>query len=63
MLDEFLKTTEDRIRITLKILYKLYKLITKIPSKPFLRIEGALSFPLKFPISFGEKAGINYSLA
>ena len=53
MLDEFLKTTEDRIRITLKILYKL---ITKIPSKPFLRIEGALSFPLKFPISFGEKA-------
>jgi hypothetical protein len=52
MLDEFLKTTEDRIRITLKILYKL---ITKIPSKPFIRIEGGLRFPLKFPMSFGEQ--------
>ena len=52
MLDKFLKTTGDRIRITLKILYKL---ITKIPYNPFLRIEGGLSFPLKFPMNFGEK--------
>lgn len=50
MLEEFLKTTEDRIRITLKILYKL---ITKIPSKPF--IEGGFSFPLKFPFRFDGK--------
>jgi len=52
MLDEFLKTTEDRIRITLKILYKL---ITKIPFKPFSRFEGGFSLSLKFPISFGKK--------
>lgn len=57
MLEEFLKTTEDRIRITLKILYKL---ITKIPSKSFSRFEGGFSFPFKFPITFGEK--VEYEL-
>jgi hypothetical protein len=52
MLEEFLKTTEDRIRITLKILYKL---IIKIPSKPFFRIEGGRSYPKTYPKTYFRK--------
>lgn len=52
MLDEFLKTTEDRIRITLKILYKL---ITKIPSKSFIRIEGGRVYPKTYPKTYSHE--------
>jgi len=49
-LEEFNKTKQAHIRVGLKVFYKL---INKIPNAKFTKTEGGLTFPIKFPISFG----------
>lgn len=51
-LEEILKTKDDVIRITLKVLYKI---INKFPYRPLSRVEGGRSFPKKYPKSYGMR--------